>query len=114
MKARQQQAVGQSGGLSGAIARSVVVSTRYSGRNTGVNIRASGAKMPETNMRRLPRYVDRGSWRHPVFGNPKAWVTQASWAPGWFLDTGKQQLPAVRDDINKTITDYVRYLASGL
>ena len=114
VKARQQQAVGASGDLSAAIARSVTVSTRFSGRNTGVNIRASGAKMPEKNMRRLPKYVDRGSWRHPVYGNRKAWVVQQSWAPGWFTQAGRSELPAVRDDMNRTLNTYVRYLASGL
>ena len=111
VKAKQQQEVG-SGSLSGAIANSVRVEVRYTGRYTGVNIRASGARMPQRNMRRLPRYVDQGSWRHPVYGGP-AWVTQSSWSPGWFTDTGKAELPEVRKDMEQTINAYVRYLAAA-
>jgi len=117
VKEKQQSEVG-SGSLSSAIANSVRVEVRYTGRYTGVNIRASGAKMPNKNMRRLPKYVDQGSWRHPVFpsGDRKdwEWADQASWAPGWFTDTGRKELPEVRKDMEATINTYVRYLASGL
>jgi len=117
VKEKQQAEVG-SGSLSSAIANSVKVEIRYTGRYTGVNIRASGAKMPNKNMRRLPKYVDQGSWRHPVFpSGPREdweWADQTSWAQGWFTDTGRKELPEVRKDMEATINTYVRYLASGL
>lgn len=117
VKEKQQSEVG-SGSLSSAIANSVRVEVRYTGRYTGVNIRASGAKMPNKNMRRLPKYVDQGSWRHPVFPSGDRedweWADQTSWSPGWFTDTGRQELPEVRKDMEATINTYVRYLASGL
>ncbi len=77
-----------------------------------MNIRASGARMGEKSARRLPRYVDRGSWRHPVYGSRSAWVVQQSWAPGWFTDTGRKELPEVRTDMEATLNDFVRYLAA--
>ena len=116
VKSKQQQEVG-SGSLSGAIANSVRVEVRYTGRYTGVNIRASGARMPQRNMRRMPRYVDQGSWRHPVFPHGDRedwnWAEQQSWSPGWFTDTGKAELPEVRKDMEQTINAYVRYLAAA-
>lgn len=111
VKEKQQAEVG-SGSLSSRIANSVRVEVRYTGRYTGVNIRASGARMGEKSARRLPRYVDRGSWRHPVYGNRSAWVVQQSWAPGWFTDTGRKELPEVRKDMEATLNDFVRYLAA--
>ena len=110
VKEKQQAEVG-SGSLSSRIANSVRVVVRYTGRYTGVNIRASGGRMGEKSARRLPRYVDRGSWRHPVYGGP-AWVTQQSWAQGWFTDTGRKELPEVRKDMEATLNDFVRYLAA--
>lgn len=117
IKTDQQRTVG-SGSLSGRIARTVTIQARGTGRYTGVNIRASGAKMGKGSERKLPRYTDRGSWRHPVFPDPKKdrddwnWVSQDSWAPGWFLDTGRQHHDDVVREIARVVDQYVRYLAS--
>ena len=114
IKADQQRTVG-AGSLSGRIARTVTIQARATGRYTGVNIRASGAKMGGRSMRRLPRYVDRGSWRHPIFGRrarSEDWVTQSSWSPGWFLQTGMRHHPAVVREVAATLDAYARYLAS--
>lgn len=115
IKADQQRVVG-SGSLSGAIAQTVTIQVRGTGRYTGVNIRASGAKMPRRNMRKLPKYVDYGSWRHPVFPRgPRDdwhWAEQQSWQPGWFLQTGIRHHPAVVREIASTLDEFTRYLAS--
>lgn len=85
----------KSTGLRQAAAHSVKITVRGSGKRTGVEIRSSRTVMP-AGKGKLPRYMDRGSWRHPVYGG-KTWVTQTT-PPGWFLGTGAKMRPeAVRE-----------------
>jgi hypothetical protein len=82
--------------LAGQIAGTVTVSeTARAGRVT-VEITSDGRKMPP-GKKNLPALVDATEsrwrrWKHPVWGptvkNPDpAWVTQVSFAPGWFTGT---------------------------
>ena len=102
IKAEQQDTVvslpahgGKSTGLRQAAALSLAITVRGTGKRTGVEIRSRKAVMPD-GKGKLPRYMDRGSWRHPVYGG-KTWVTQST-PPGWFLGTGAKMRPeAVRE-----------------
>ena len=102
IKDEQQDAVvalpahgGKSTGLRQAAALSLAVTVRGTGKRTGVEIRSRKAVMPD-GKQKLPRYMDKGSWRHPVYGS-KTWVTQTT-PPGWFLGTGAKMRPeAVRE-----------------
>jgi len=58
---------------------------------------------------RLPRLMNRGSWRHPVFGNREVWVAQSSrfmWFDRPLLLAG----PLVRREIKKVLDDIERRL----
>lgn len=60
------------------LAKATRSQVRLSGKETGVVIRTDGRKMP-TGMKALPGYAEgirRRPWRHPVYGNRNAWVTQ--------------------------------------
>lgn len=76
-------------GLRRRVAAGVKVRTRTSGKNVGVRIVAG--KLDGTN---LPRRLNKGSWRHPVFGSD-TWVTQTI-QPGWFDETIRRGAPRVR------------------
>lgn len=52
----------------------------------GVRIRMSASSMPP-DQRRLPKHMNYGRWRHPVFGDRDAWVTQTALPVGWFDET---------------------------
>jgi predicted secreted protein len=56
----------------------------------------------------VPMHMEKGSWRHPVFGTD-AWVVQTSRA-GWFLDANQKAEPNVRREIEHVLTSTVRKL----
>jgi hypothetical protein len=61
-----------------ALAKATRVQVRFTGKEAGVLIRTDGRKMPD-KMKALPAYAEgirRKPWRHPVYGNRNAWVTQ--------------------------------------
>lgn len=62
-------------GLRSGIAAGVKVTLSSSASKVGVEIKATGSKLP-ADMRRLVRAYNRPSWRHPVFGTG-TWVQQA-------------------------------------
>lgn len=94
-------------GLRREIARNIRVRVRLSGKRIGV--RVSVGKVDGTN---LPRRINKGVWRHPVFGNPDVWVTQAG-DRGWFDRTERQQTPAVRRRLSRAMQRVSRRITSG-
>ena len=91
-----KRAIGRAG-LRDTIARIITTQVSTSARRAAVRIRIPAAAMPP-KQRRLPRYLNKGKWRHPVFGNKEVWVGQKS-EPHWFEDTLKKQGPEVRKEI---------------
>lgn len=57
----------------------------------------------------MPRRVNTGVWRHPVFGNRKAWVGQKMPA-GWFSDPLKKSTPRFRRAVLDAMDDTKRKL----
>ena len=71
-------------GLRASAARSLRIVARDNGKFwSGVKVKAEGNRMP-ADQRRLPKRMNRGSWRHPVMGNRHAWVTQVVTPDNWF------------------------------
>lgn len=70
----------------------------------GARIRMSASAMPP-EQRRLPKHMNYGRWRHPVYGNRDGqWVTQTALPVGWFDGTFAEHKPkawaAIRDAVN--------------
>ena len=78
--------------LRSAIARRIVGEVRYSGRATGVRIKAKRKGMPRGFEHAPKRTNARGGWRRPVYGNKEVWVTQVG-VPDWFDDVMRDQRP---------------------
>ena len=97
----QARAAERNRGLRDAAANATRVEARGAGRDVGVNIRTRSTHMPP-DQKKLPRYMDRGQWRHPVYGG-SAWVTQTTSPPGWFLQTGRKMRPEVVSELTKTV-----------
>lgn len=94
-------------GLRTTVANAVGAQYR-SGRTSGwLRVRAAQAAMP-TDQRKLPRYLNRGSWRHPVFGGD-TWVEQVA-PPAWFDDATKVHGPVIRGRALNAIDTYVEKL----
>lgn len=81
-------------GLRETVARATRTTVASSARSASVRIRAAQAQMPP-NQRKLPRLLNRGHWRHPVFKSGK-WTTQTARPAGWFDRPAKKHAPRVR------------------
>lgn len=92
------------GGLASDVHRStrLVTSTTGAGKRPGVRIRARG--------KRDIRSLNRGVFRHPVFGS-RRWVTQTKGvAPGFLDESFQDGAPDVRDEVLRAIADIAQRL----
>jgi len=84
-------------GLRQTVARGVQINNRAKGPRAGVRVIRRTSDLPP-DQKSLPRMMNAGRWRHPVFGNPNNWVTQ-TFTPGWFSKPVRQHRPAVQQAI---------------
>lgn len=87
-------------GLRDTIARGVNVENRTAGPRAGVRIVQRNSELP-ADQKKLPRHINRGYWRHPVFDRPgkkKVWVEQR-FNPGFFDGTVRRYRPKVREQM---------------
>jgi hypothetical protein len=65
------------GSLRGLLAKATRVEVRTTGKMAGARLRVDGRKMP-SRAKAIPAYWEgyKRPWRHPVYGNREAWVTQ--------------------------------------
>ena len=97
------------GGITGRIAAATKVS--ITGR--GVRIRVNNGSLG--NARKLPAYIDAGkTWRHPVMGNRRAWVSQTASEPGWFTKTGLRTSPQIKREVTEILMRYAAQMAARL
>lgn len=92
------------------LASRVRAQVRLSGRSTGVKVR-----LPQTpnirGFKMAARRLNRKSWRHKVFGDPKVWVTQRSPIPGYFDDTLADGRPRYRKAVVEALERSARRVA---
>ncbi|GAB6898171.1 hypothetical protein [Kineosporia succinea] len=95
-------------GLRESIAKGVTRKITYSGFRTGVRVRVDGKYLPESQ-RALIRATNKGQWRHPVFGNTSAWVTQKITPAGWFdravSEHGPAAIKRIREAARKALQE---------
>lgn len=87
----------QSGGLAKQIAKEPARVQTRTGRDPGVRV-VVGKK------RGGARSANRGTIRHPVFGNRDVWVDQRV-KPGWFDEPMKASEAEIRKELEKAIED---------
>ncbi len=95
-------------GLRETVARATSAKVSTGARSSSLRVRAAQAKMPPSQ-RALPRYLNRGRWRHPTFGHDP-WVEQTT-PPAWFDDAMEAKGPAVRDAAVEMVAEYIAKLA---
>lgn len=95
-------------GLRSTIANSIQTKITLSGPRSGVRIRVDTAKLGGA-ARKLPVNIDKGSWRHPVFGNRNTWVKQTG-AQGWFTNTGVKHYSKIKQDIAQAMFKAIKEL----
>ncbi|MFI9817573.1 hypothetical protein [Saccharothrix variisporea] len=103
-KAKQKAHRGS--GLRATVARATSAKVTTGARSATMRVRAAASKMP-ADQRKLPRYLNTGRWRHPVFGQKdKPWVTQVA-PPAWFDDAAEAKGPEARDQAIKVVAEYL-------
>lgn len=105
---------GQKKGLRDSVAMSTVIVLKDSGfaNQVGVTIRNDGRRLA-ASAKRLPRRMDVGAWRHPVFGRD-AWTTQRFSPPGWFYGTFRKYRASIRADVADIVDEFARRLQSRI
>lgn len=91
----------RSSGLRASVARTVSTNISVTAKGGTLSVRSTGRQMPP-EQKNLPKHMNKGRIRHPVFGRRDAWVTQVM-APDWFDEAGRTEGPkAVQGAITTT------------
>ena len=83
-------------GLRAAVAGATRLEVKTGGKDVSVRLKVNSRMLP-ADQRKLPVHLNTGRWRHPVFGNRHAWVTQTAAARGWFTRATVTHGPGVRN-----------------
>ena len=104
------------GGLANLAAKSTIgIRTRFTGKGAGVRVQAVGKKGRSVTTRTLQSIDSDGSWRRPVWGNRKVWVTQSDgMAQGWFGEEIEDQAPQIRGDLIKAMNRAAERIVRGV
>jgi hypothetical protein len=92
-------------GLRGRLSKAVKAEVRVSGKEAGVRIRVDGRKMA-TKQGSLPAFMEgtKKPWRHPVYGNTNAWVSQGP-SPYFYKALRPKAGPLARKAVNRVVAD---------
>lgn len=106
-KARAKARAGS--GLRATISRAIRPHVRATGRPTAaVRIKVERSMLPP-DQRKLPGHMEKGHWRHPVFGHQDRWVGQSS-TPNWFRGTLSKHGPTIRREVRRQVSAVIRSL----
>lgn len=95
-----------------AMAQQIKVSVRYSGRSTGVSVRAAKDKYPR-NFKSAPHNFNAAKgWRHPTFGQTDAghWVDQSG-APNFFDGVLRPKKFELMDAVDRAVKEMADRIA---
>lgn len=107
LTAKQAARVRAGAGLRDTIARGMRVTYADRGREVKATVKTTSTQLPESQ-KRLPRLINYGRWRHPVFakgGDRKqwTWVDQYTDRRGWWWATAEKELPAAMVAVGKSL-----------
>ena len=87
------------------IADSTSAQVKSSGRDPSVKVRISRPKMKDKAP--VPQLMDKGPFRHPVFGREKKWVKQDG-HKAWFENAIQKTVPEVRARVEEAADHIAR------
>ena len=99
-RAEARRRLPQRGGLAAQIAKEPMRVQVRTGQNT------AGVRIVVGKKRGGARSANRGSIRHPVFGDKTKWVEQPV-TPGWFDDPMREGAPQIRRGVKGAMQDVV-------
>jgi hypothetical protein len=88
------------------IADSTSAQIASSYKDPKVKVRVSRAKMKDKAP--VPQLMDKGPFRHPVFGREKHWARQEG-HKGWFEQAIQKDVPEIRERIKERAEKVARY-----
>ncbi|WP_371670028.1 hypothetical protein OG985_21745 [Streptomyces sp. NBC_00289] len=93
--------------LRATIADSIRISVR-TGSSPGATVWIDKGRLPP-DLKNMPKVINSGRIRHPVFGNRRRWATQ--WAqPPWWDSTVRQHTPRMEREVARVLDDVRRRL----
>jgi hypothetical protein len=98
-------------GLRERIAAATVVRTRASAGRAGVRVMVNRSALPASK-ERLPLLMNKGAWRHPVFGNRENWAAQTS-ERGWWNRTIGQHIDSAQRRMLEVLRETERQITGG-
>lgn len=88
--------------LRATIAAAIRISVR-TGASPGARVWIDRSALPP-DLRGMPRVMNTGRIRHPVFGNRRRWATQTT-TPLWWESTIRQHRPRMEREIERILRD---------
>jgi len=95
-------------GLRAKTAGAVKLSVKSVSGNAGIRI----SVVDPPGLKNMPAHLNKGTWRHKVFGNKKVWVTQTV-PPGWFDKPRKAGAPKIKQDVKAVLDKTAEKIAHG-
>ncbi|MFE7444561.1 hypothetical protein ACFU7X_29400 [Streptomyces chartreusis] len=93
--------------LRATIADAIRISVR-TGASPGATVWVDKGRLPP-DLKNMPKVINDGRIRHPVYGNRRKWVTQ--WAqPPWWDSTVRRHLPRMEREVARIVDDVRRRL----
>jgi len=94
--------------LRATIAAAIRISVRTTGGTAGARIWIDRSALPP-DLVNMPKKINEGRIRHPVYGNRRRWVTQ--WAqPPWWDTTVRRHTPRMEREVARIVADVRRRL----
>lgn len=93
--------------LRATIADAIRISVRTSGR-PGATVWVDKGRLPP-DLKNMPKVINEGRIRHPVFGNRRRWTSQYA-SPPWWDATVRRHTPRMEREVARVLDDVRRRL----
>jgi len=93
-------------GLRQSVSNSIGRIIRYQGNDVGIRVRAQASKMPP-GMDTMPRAMNKGKWRHPLYGG-KEFYTQTVSPPRFWDQTSVERRDEIIKAMQQVLVDFER------
>jgi hypothetical protein len=94
--------------LRATIADAIRISVR-TGASPGATVWVDKGRLPP-DLKNMPKVINEGRIRHPVFGNRSRWVNQYA-SPPWWDTTVRRHTPRMEREVARVLDDVRRRLA---
>ena len=118
LNARQAKRARAGAGLRDTVARGMRITYADRGKEAKATVKTTSASMP-AGQKNLPRLINYGRWRHPVFPQPGTgrkdwtWVYQHPHRVGWWWATAEKELPSASVILQRGLSNIEQQVAAA-